>query len=66
MLREEKQTEELMTVRSYAKSRGRPYDTCKKVASRNKIGKVVTLYHGGKERQLNSADIEEMDRRWRA
>ena len=66
MPKEEKQIESTMSVRKYATSRGRPYDTCKKIASRNKIGELVTLPHGGQQRQLSTADIEEMDRRWRA
>ncbi len=57
---------ESMSVRQYARQRGRPYDTCKKIASRNSLGELVTLEHGGKQRQLSQADIEEMDRRWRA
>ena len=57
--------EKFMTVRAYAKSRERSWDTCKKVAKRNGLGELHTYENGSMERRLSESDIEEMDRRWR-
>jgi|GEM_PF-1903409 len=56
---------DLMTTRQYAISRGRSYETCRKIAKNNKIGKLIALRSGSVERQLSPEDQTEMDRRWR-
>ena len=56
---------EYMTTRQYAKSRGRDYNNCRKIAKNNEIGRLVNLRSGSMERQLSLEDQAEMDRRWR-
>jgi len=58
--------EKYLKTSEYAKERGRSVGVCRQVARRNNIGRLVKLENGSSERRLYSADIVEMDRRWRS
>ena len=58
--------EKYLKTSEYARKRGRSVGVCRQVARRNGIGRLVKLENGSSERRLYSADIVEMDRRWRS